>query len=138
MQLSEFLQNRLDRARGALYTLSTEGWQTILEDQINRLEIGALKSLKHLAIPQNMDPETHRLIIEHQMQAKYAEIFRNIHRTYTNQVEQDVALLMQIKYGWAEDVEVPEDGPRPDLTLWETLKEQVRRIKEDIQKHVNV
>ena len=138
MQLSEFLQNRIDDSRAVLYTISTRGWEVIMAQQIDRLHIQAFKSFTNLAIPQSMDPETHRLIIEHQMQAKYAEIIRGIHRTYKEQLEADVHLLMLIQNGWEENGEVPDTGPEPQLTLWETLKEQGRKIKEEIQKHVNV
>lgn len=138
MLLSEFLQNRVDRSRAVLYTLTTPGWRMITEEQIDRLEFQAFKGFKNLAITQAMDVESHRQLLELQMQAKFAEIFRNIGKTYTDQLEADIALLMLITNGWEEDVEVPEEGPKPTETIMEAFKSQLKRIGQEIAKHVNV
>lgn len=138
MQLSEFLQNRIDRARAVLYTISTTGWDIIREEQYDRLELQAFKALINLPIGQQMDTETYRLVLEHQMQAKKAELFRNMGKAYKDQLEQDMALLMQIQNGWEENSEVPETGLVPKQTLAEMLKSAAQRIKQDIAKHVNV
>lgn len=138
MRLSEYLQNRIDRSRAVLYTVSTAGWQVIAEEQLDRLELQAFKNFLNLPVTQTMDAETHRLVLENQMQAKYAEIFRNIAKTYRDQLEQDIAMLMQIQNGWEENAEVPETGPEAKKALKESLKDQWRRFKEEIARHVNV